>query len=469
MASFDYKYRADFEIPCRFRGLPSMAALAKSTHRRFLSNMAQGLFSGLSVSAYNRLAQIAMHAAAARTLGSVKEYGVFALCVGSIHLVALLAALGWHPIITRLVAQYDVQQDWGRLQGAMWRAFQITVSISVVIAVVALLVAPWLTIPDVYRQCLIISSICLPMKTIKRLRFCELLGFHRTNIAMFLEDGAVPTIVILLAMTMRPHNAAEVVLWYTLSSALLAGVMSWVLHRAISRPAVETAPRFKTQTWFRFALPAVLGQSGAIVMQRSDILMIAPMLGASAVGIYSSAARISVALACIPLAISAIMRPRFATAYYANDLPNVRKLFYFSLAISTCLAIPIALLLILFPEQITSMIFGAEYKPAATFLLVLVIGQTVNAITGPVAALLMMTGREKIAGVTFGVAALLNIVGNLIAIPRWGIMGAAVSTALALIIRNGLQMLAVLRQLNPTDSDDYESLRQRRSSCFRIS
>ena len=76
------------------------------------------------------------------------------------------------------------------------------------------------------------------------------------------------------------------------------------------------------------------------------------------------------------------------------------------------------------------------------------IGQLMNAIMGPVAFLLSMTGNEKIVAQIFGLTACLNILMNLLFIPLFGIQGAAVATTISVIIWNVVLRWLALKKLN---------------------
>ena len=69
--------------------------------------------------------------------------------------------------------------------------------------------------------------------------------------------------------------------------------------------------------------------------------------------------------------------------------------------------------------------FGAEYSAAYLPLVILSIGQLVNAGTGSVAYLLNMSGHEQDTMRVYFVAALVNAVLNFILVPKYGMFGAA--------------------------------------------
>ena len=85
----------------------------------------------------------------------------------------------------------------------------------------------------------------------------------------------------------------------------------------------------------------------------------------------------------------------------------------------------------LFPATLLQ-VFGAQFTDGATALVLVAIAQMISAATGTCQGMLDMTGhtRLKLAN-TIGLTVLL-IGGGALIIPRWGVVGAAASTLLAI-------------------------------------
>jgi O-antigen/teichoic acid export membrane protein len=97
-------------------------------------------------------------------------------------------------------------------------------------------------------------------------------------------------------------------------------------------------------------------------------------------------------------------------------------------------------------------IFGTEFVSGYLPLVVLLCGQTINALTGSVGFILVMTGHQKVASRIVGISAMANILLNALAIPKYGLLGAAAATAFAISAKNlsFLYYVIVKLKLNPT-------------------
>jgi O-antigen/teichoic acid export membrane protein len=84
--------------------------------------------------------------------------------------------------------------------------------------------------------------------------------------------------------------------------------------------------------------------------------------------------------------------------------------------------------------------FGEGFTTGSSLLRVLVLGQLINALTGPVGFALLMAKRERAFAWSMGIAAMANVLGNYIAVPLWGAFGAACVTASTVGVLNLTQL-----------------------------
>jgi O-antigen/teichoic acid export membrane protein len=72
-------------------------------------------------------------------------------------------------------------------------------------------------------------------------------------------------------------------------------------------------------------------------------------------------------------------------------------------------------------------------------------GQIITTVVGPLGFFLAMTGRQKLNLANAIALAAINIVLNVIMIPRWGIAGAGMATSISLVIINAVRLIQVKR------------------------
>jgi O-antigen/teichoic acid export membrane protein len=97
-------------------------------------------------------------------------------------------------------------------------------------------------------------------------------------------------------------------------------------------------------------------------------------------------------------------------------------------------------------------LYAPGFEAGYPALVVLVLGQALNALAGSVGLLLVMTGHDgDVAKVSAGVA-VLNITLNFALIPHFDMVGAAIASALSIVIWNFILVVVVRKRLKLNSS-----------------
>lgn len=196
----------------------------------------------------------------------------------------------------------------------------------------------------------------------------------------------------------------------------------------------------------RISVPMLFTTSSMMVMSWTDVLMIGMFKTEADVGVYTAANKVS-SLVSIPLiAINVIAIPKFIEFYAKKDAENLQAVAKHSTKLISLVSIPVFLLFLIFAEKIMKM-FGAEFIAAAGVLVVLSLGQLVNAICGPVGGLLQMTNNQNYYQNTILVFTLINVGLNYVLVPLYGISGASYATFLSMALLNTVLVFIVKLRL----------------------
>ena len=126
-------------------------------------------------------------------------------------------------------------------------------------------------------------------------------------------------------------------------------------------------------------------------------------------------------------------------------------------------SLAVALILVAFGPTILRL-FGPGFEQGYTVLVILTLGQLVNAFAGPVAILLNMTGHQNVTARVLGINAILGVALGLALTRIWGIIGTALAFSAAMALWNALLAIMAIRKLNIYTS----VLRQRNCSYSSI-
>ncbi|HEY8923221.1 MAG TPA: polysaccharide biosynthesis C-terminal domain-containing protein [Polyangia bacterium] len=260
--------------------------------------------------------------------------------------------------------------------------------------------------------------------------------------------------VTLGLLTRRPEAllAAEAA-----SAAALAAYAAMALHRtfglAALRSAISRQAFLVIGPLLRFSLPLGVADALGLALQRMDVVALGALGWPPAIlGAYAVAREIVTSLSKIRQGFDQVVAPLAAELAVARRDEELRVAAVLSLRWSAALAIPLALVMMIFAPW-TLTLFGVHAPTVTVAFVVLVVGRLVDASTGPTSVLLAMVSRPRLvlANAVFGVAT--AVLGHMILTPRLGALGAALSTTAGLLASNSLCifLLARVAALRPID------------------
>jgi O-antigen/teichoic acid export membrane protein len=200
----------------------------------------------------------------------------------------------------------------------------------------------------------------------------------------------------------------------------------------------------KTKTWdvekrefYKYAAYFTIGSAGSIIATRIDTFMVGSMINLNQTGIYSIAALIAVNIGIPVNAITAISSPIISKEIAANNWSEVEKIYKKS---SITLLLAGCFLFLLVWTNIDDL-FGLmpdnnEMSANKMVVLLLASAKLFDMATGVNDSITAYSGHYKVNFYSILLLAVLNISGNLVLIPKYGILGAAISPMIASIVYN---------------------------------
>lgn len=176
--------------------------------------------------------------------------------------------------------------------------------------------------------------------------------------------------------------------------------------------------------------PLMFSSLAVAVYMKIDQVMIGSMIGDFAVGIYAAAAKLSEVWYFIPTIICASLFPAIVNAQKSDRavfISRMKRLYSLMFWPALILAVAVSL----FSSPLISVFFGAQYAASSAVLSIhswSAIGFFLNV---AVTQYLISENYNRIALFTAATSAVLNIVLNLLWIPAYGAVGAAMATLIA--------------------------------------
>jgi O-antigen/teichoic acid export membrane protein len=176
----------------------------------------------------------------------------------------------------------------------------------------------------------------------------------------------------------------------------------------------------------------------SVLDYQTDAFLISLLLTETDLGYYSAALTITLAISLMTFAIRAAIYP--VMARYAQGAPDKLALLHVKAnQYLIALALPIAAAICLLAEPIIRLLYGEAFAPAVPVLQVSIWAAVFLLVNVPNARLLLVEHHQSAAARLTGLSMTVNIVANLLLIPAFGIVGAA----LARVIASGVFFLSI--------------------------
>jgi O-antigen/teichoic acid export membrane protein len=161
-------------------------------------------------------------------------------------------------------------------------------------------------------------------------------------------------------------------------------------------------------------------------------------------GLFSVASRIAWFLSFLLVSVNAAVAPEFSRMFRRGDGNAVRALYVKCIGMISCFTIPVFFLGVAFSEGIVG-IYGSGLEDAAVLLQILFVGQLVNACTGPIGYVLMMSGNARYVNASNAYALGVGLISMGILAALFGVSGATIGASVTMASSNVFMVCAAFR------------------------
>jgi O-antigen/teichoic acid export membrane protein len=208
------------------------------------------------------------------------------------------------------------------------------------------------------------------------------------------------------------------------AAALVAAIQLLLIARALAPAVAPAVPEYRTGEWTHAASSLLAVSFLVILLGQLDVLVAGFFLDPAQIGIYSAAIRVTTLIGFVPLSVTIVASPQIAALHAQHDTRGLQDLASRIAHLSFWPSLAAAAGLLLLATPILRL-FGPEFVSARWVLWILALTQLFKSGMGAVGYFLDMTGHQAYNARAFAAASVVGVALNLIAIPRFGILGAA--------------------------------------------
>nr|WP_321226768.1 flippase [uncultured Psychroserpens sp.] len=387
--------------------------------------------------------------------------GVYALGMTVVTVLSVFLSLGLGNGLVRFVSKYLAQENYEQLHTYLRKTLVITLVMSVISAslfflfpdfiAITLLKSPELSPYLSYFGILLIINAIITLcdqtiRGLQEVRKSTLIGhFVRLPIKIAVAVGFI---------TMGYQ--LEGYIWAEIIGAIVAlGLFFWLIKKLLPNqmPKLSLKSTSKINKEERdFGTNMLLINTVGLLQSEGDKILLAIYLTTTDLGVYSIALTLTAFVPTILLSVNAIFTPIISQLHTENRMLELKKYYQASCKYIFVLTVPLIVFLIVFNQQMLS-VFGEEFKLGGQVLILLLIAQVINTSTGSVGMMLNMTGLERISRNKTIFVAVLSIIGYVIFIPMYGLIGIGLVKIIAMTLQSGYSvfMLYSKRRIQPFD------------------
>lgn len=362
---------------------------------------------------------------------SPEIYGELSIGIAVLTFATTMAQAGLNQGVPRFVSRYD---DPAERRGAWVTGLAIACSLGVVVAAVLFvagegIVAVLFEEPE-SLELLYLFVAAIPFVVAQNIAIGGIRGHENTLYRTYTKDllyplGRIALLVVLLALGYGVVAAGY--------AYLVAAIVTFlVAHALLDRlvPLVGDV-ELHVREMVTFSLPLIVSTVLSVLLSRTDTLMLAYFRSSYEVGQYNAAYPIAGGMLVVLTAFGFMYLPIASRLDADGERESIDRIYTVTTKWIYVVTFPAFLTLVIFPGDVMRIVFGAEYTDAASVLPILAIGFFLSAAVGRNRETLSALGETQYIMVANGAGFALNVLLNLVLIPRYGFVGAGVTSALS--------------------------------------
>jgi O-antigen/teichoic acid export membrane protein len=378
---------------------------------------------------------------------SVEDYGLFTAVFVFVSLFGILHDLGLNQALIKYIPEFSVNGRLDRIKSSVSFVLIFFAGLSFLITVLLFVFSGQIAEGFFRTEAAVIPlrifSIWFFSVTFYYVFNAANQGFQNMrmySLMQFFDTTSVFLLAVLL-IGVFGYGVNGVALAYLFGGIVLSfltfSLFRWQYPRIFKEKTSIDKPLIKTL--FKFAFPVLLSGLAGMISNNIDTLTITAFRSLNDVGFYQAAQPAARMLWYLSTALTVVLFPMISELWARREQKLLGQALHFLIKFSLILIIPVALVLIAFPEIVLRLLFGSSYLPGSTALQILATAAIIYTLYAILGSVMSGIGKPIVNTKVIALMACLNLAGDLVLVPIFGIEGAAVSTFASYLL--GLALL----------------------------
>ena len=371
----------------------------------------------------------------ARYLG-VEGFGILSLALAFTGIFSIFMDLGLSPLTTREVARdKTLEKDYVANVSSI-KLILIIVTFGLILVIGNLLGYNQQTMLVIYLIALYTIFTTFSQFFYSIFQAHEKMEYQSLGVIL----SSISILAGVFVVIYLKFNIIQFSLIYVFSGAFILIYALIIYTNKFSLPKIS----FRRDEWkllIKESWPFAITSISANIYTWIDTVIISVIQGAAAVGLYNASYKLALFLMFIPLIFSYAIFP-IMSQYHVSSKDSLNFTFEKFLKVMLILALPIGVGTVIIAKNVILLIYGSQYIDSIIVLQILIWSTVLIFARTPFEKLLESSNRQLVVTKVFFVGAIFNVILNIIVIPHYSYIGAAIVTVLTDIIILGLLNVA---------------------------
>ncbi|MBT5876938.1 MAG: flippase [Candidatus Latescibacteria bacterium] len=359
----------------------------------------------------------------ARNLGD-QEFGIYTIGIACGGISHIFVDLGLNNLTTRQLARHPESAD-------VYLGQVLLIKLSLFVPVLVgtyVLLSLFQYEASTLQVVMIVVANALLFNALHSFYYHIFEGFEQMQYITSLEVVKRLTYMVSgVAAIYAGYGVFVFVILLVISDALNLG-LAWLICRRNFPVRIKLSA--SVAGWFKLiktGLPFGLLVAFSMILSSTDIVMLGAFRTEQEAGWYGASIRLISTLTMIPLMAASAMFPSISRLFHEAP-EQLASIFADVIRPLVLLALPIAVGTSMLSEPIIRLLYSSEYIAGAPALGLLVWSVALHFLALPMIFFLSAVDRQVYATTAMGVGAAINVLLNVILIPKMGLVGASITT-----------------------------------------
>ena len=383
----------------------------------------------------------------ARVVG-VEQYGLYTLAITVSLIASNMSMLGLQTGMVRFLPPAIREKDDQAIRGIIQACVGIPALFSLLLALGLYLLADPLASLLFHDPRMVpllqIVSLLVPLDALASMTYVITISYKQPKFSVVTNNIISPLLKLLLAAGFLAVGLSTkgILLAQVISTAIALSVLAYYVNSLFSLKRVHGSAKRFTRKLLSYSLPVHLGWMVNTLSSTFSTLVLGFLGLTTGVGLFTAASRFSMIGSMFYLSVGNISTPIIADLHSQCETSQMKAYYQTTTRWLLMFNLPVFLTSFLFAKQLL-WIFGDDFTTGATSMMILAVGTLAYTSTGVGANILDMTDHPKVNTVNAIVMVFITIILNVLFIPKWQVVGAAIASVVSTVLVNILCLLEV--------------------------